>query len=180
MSMDGPDSRTDSCICEPGMPLATNRPCWRRCSPTAPIWASPAWPMSRAALATITSSSWRSGTSATTTTSPPAPLSSTRPASIRWRRSGTTGQPHRRTSIFLFPARRSCGRWRFRQSQIRHRSRRGSLHARVRPLWTVLHAGHFGDDERSALRARRPAPSCPPNRSAHYPQLLHHVPGHGS
>ncbi len=50
MSMDGPDSRTNSCICEPGMPLATNRPCWRRCSPTAPIWASPAWPISQRGL----------------------------------------------------------------------------------------------------------------------------------
>jgi hypothetical protein len=43
-----------------------------------------------------------------------------------------------------------------------------------------LHAGHFGNGERSALRARQPAPSCAPDRSAHYPQLLHHVPGHGS
>jgi hypothetical protein len=71
-----------------------------------------------------------------------------------------------------FPGRRSRGRGRVRQRQIRHRSRRSALYARVRPLRTVLHTGHFGDDERSALRARRLAPSCPPNRSAH-PRALH-------
>ncbi len=90
--------RTGSCICAPAIPPPTNRRCWRRCSPTAPIWASPAWPTRRAASATIISSTWRNGTSATTTTSPRAPPSSTRTTGIRWRRSGTTGQPRRRTA----------------------------------------------------------------------------------
>jgi hypothetical protein len=35
------------------------------------------------------------------------------------------------------------------QREIRHRPRRGDLHVRLRPLQSVLHAGHFGDDERA-------------------------------
>ena len=92
-----------SCICVPAFPPPTNRRCWRPCSPTAPIWASPVWPTRREASATITSSTWRSGTSATTTTSPPAPPSSTRTTGIRWRRSGMTGQPRRRTDSISGP-----------------------------------------------------------------------------
>jgi hypothetical protein len=59
--------------------------------------------------------------------------------------------------------------------QIRHRPRRGNLHARLRPLWSVPYAGHFGDDERSALCARRTVAPCPPDRPAHC-RALH---GHG-
>ena len=38
-------------ICAPAIPPPTNRRCWRRCSPTAPISVSPAWPTRRAASA---------------------------------------------------------------------------------------------------------------------------------
>ena len=47
--------------------------------------ASPGWPTRRAASATITSSTWRNGTSVTTTTLPPVRPSSTRTTDIRWR-----------------------------------------------------------------------------------------------
>jgi hypothetical protein len=46
-----------------GNPTSKRRCCWRRFSPKAPIWASPGWPTRREASATITSSTWRNGTS---------------------------------------------------------------------------------------------------------------------
>jgi hypothetical protein len=42
---------------------------------------------------------------------------------------------------------------------------RGSPCPHIRAV--LLHACHFGDDERGALRARRPAPSRAPDRSSH-------------
>jgi hypothetical protein len=64
---------------------------------TAPIWASPAWPTRRAASAISISSTWRSGTSATTTTSPRERRSSALITSTPWRRSGTMARPRPRT-----------------------------------------------------------------------------------
>ena len=45
-----------------------------------------------------------------------------------------------------------------------HRSRRGLLLSRLRPVWPVWRQGDHGDAERGALRPRRPPPSCPPDR----------------
>ena len=85
------------------IPPPTDRRYWRRYSPTAPISVSRAWPMRRAASAIIISSTWRSGTSATTTTSPRAPLLSTPITDIRWRRSGTMEQPRPQTGSISGP-----------------------------------------------------------------------------
>jgi Tn3 transposase DDE domain len=48
--MRGPASPNGSGICAPAILPLTDRRYWRRCSPTAPISVSRAWPMPRAAF----------------------------------------------------------------------------------------------------------------------------------
>ena len=126
-----------------------NLRCWRQFSPTAPISALPAWPMHGAASAT---SPRQRGAMAYQRRQ-----LRLRPRCHRQHAPQATDGGHlgRRDNFVVgrtvFPGRRPCGRGRFRQCQIRHRPRRGTLHAGVRPLWTILHAGHFGDDERRWL-----------------------------
>src|SRR5215472_1911330 len=98
MSMAGPGMPIGSPICVLAIWRRTNRRCWPQSWRTAAILVLPAWPTHRTVSATTIWSTWRNGTSATTTMSPLAPPSSTPIIDIRWRRSGMMGRPPHRTA----------------------------------------------------------------------------------